>query len=767
MSAIRVFVWALISVVAIVLLTLPVSVSAQSTLSVVVIVSMIALWSAGGGAISRQLFLGLGSAVVIRYIYWRVTDTMPPLSDPVSFGFGAILLAAEVYCVLILVIGLIINADPLKRKSLAREDDSTLPVVDVFIPTYNEDEDILATTLAAALSMDYPREKLNVWLLDDGGTEQKCNDAVAAKSAAARLRRASLQTLCQQMGARYVTRARNEHAKAGNLNNGLLRAKGDIVVVFDADHAPFRSFLRETVGYFATDPKLFLVQTPHVFLNPDPIERNLGTFARMPSENEMFYSITQRGLDKWNGSFFCGSAALLRRSALETTGGFSGATITEDCETAFELHAKGWTSVFVDKPLIAGLQPETFASFIGQRSRWCQGMFQILLLKNPALKRGLHFIQRIAYLSSMTFWFFPLPRLVFMFAPLTYIFFDVKIFVSNIQEALGYTATYVVANTMLQNYLFGRIRWPWISELYEYLQGVYLAKAIASVIRRPRKPTFNVTAKGQTLAADHLSSMSKPFFFVYALLLAGGAASAWRYMFEPGASNLMLVVGLWNLFNLVIAGAALGAVCERKQTRAHPRLTIERKGVLSIGDVDYRVAVANVSIGGCCLRPLDPFEEADLRNNESRARLRVEPIEERAGQANLSVVFKHALNRAGGRDYGFAFEALQPRQYFTLAELMYGDNGALSRFLESRRNHKTIFAGAYELVCWSLIGPARAILLIARGGLATRVDSVETPLVSTHWLHRLASRGRSQPYPVASAQAAPVVVSRASWAPHG
>ncbi len=54
----------------------------------------------------------------------------------------------------------------------------------------------------------------------------------------------------------------------------------------------------------------------------------------MPSENEMFYAVTQRGLDKWNGSFFCGSAALLRRTALDEAGGFSGITITEDCETA-------------------------------------------------------------------------------------------------------------------------------------------------------------------------------------------------------------------------------------------------------------------------------------------------------------------------------------------------------------------------------------------------------------------------------------------------
>ena len=109
----------------------------------------------------------------------------------------------------------------------------------------------------------------------------------------------------------------------------------------------------------------------------------------MPSENEMFYGVIQRGLDKWNAAFFCGSAAVLRREALVTTNGFSGLTITEDCETALELHSRGWNSVYVDKPLIAGLQPETFASFIGQRSRWAQGMMQILRFKIPPFKRGL------------------------------------------------------------------------------------------------------------------------------------------------------------------------------------------------------------------------------------------------------------------------------------------------------------------------------------------------------------------------------------------
>ena len=126
------------------------------------------------------------------------------------------------------------------------------------------------------------------------------NPAVAE---AARSVETELQKLCSDLGVQYLTRARNMHAKAGNLSNdGLQHSKGDLVVVFDADHAPARDFLRETVGFFARDPKLFLVQTPHFFLNPDPIEKNLSTFQHMPSENEMFYGMIQKGLDKWNAA---------------------------------------------------------------------------------------------------------------------------------------------------------------------------------------------------------------------------------------------------------------------------------------------------------------------------------------------------------------------------------------------------------------------------------------------------------------------------------
>ena len=726
-SLIRWSVWLCCALAGLVFLWQPVSAQAQLMLGLAVIAVMALVGRFTHGKVARWTFIAAGSFVILRYIYWRATQTLPDWDDPAGFGFGALLVLAEMYCVFVLAVSLIINADPLERPGAPLLADDDLPDVDIFIPTYNEDAAILAMTASAARAMDYPPGKLKVWLLDDGGTDQKCADIDPAKAENARARRGMLQKLCNDLGLHYLARAKNVHAKAGNLNNGLQNSKAPIVVVFDADHAPFRSFLRETIGYFAEDPKLFLVQTPHVFLNPDPIEKNLRTFEMMPSENEMFYSVTQRGLDKWNGSFFCGSAALLRRAALETTGGFSGITITEDCETAFDLHGAGWTSVYVDKPLIAGLQPETFASFIGQRSRWCQGMFQLLLLKNPVFKPGLSLIQRLAYLSSMTYWFFPLPRLIFMIAPLLHIFFDVKIFVSTVEESIAYAATYFVVNLMIQNRIYGHVRWPWMSELYEYVQGVYLAKAIVQVILSPRKPTFNVTAKGLSLTQDHLSELAMPFVIIFLGLLSGVLMAAWRYMFEPGVTNLMLVVGLWALFNLVIAGVALGVVAERRDLERNPRLAISRRGRIAFGEGGADAAIESVSAGGCLIQLSETeFAAFGLHAVGTKGRLSFAGKDAAATNHNVNVVVSRISLEGGVVRLGLAFDDLATHDYIALADLMYGDADCLARFLKGRRTRMGILRGTWMFLTWSVTGPARALYY----GIARRTPAPVSPDVT-------------------------------------
>lgn len=689
--------------------TLPVGYETQLVVSAAAVLGMLSIWRWRANPVWRHVFLAMATFVVLRYVFWRTTQTLPSPDSLVDFIPGVLLYAAEMYCVVMLAISLFVVADPLKRPQPRPVPERALPTVDVFVPTYNEDATLLATTVAAAKAMIYPADRLNVYLLDDGGTDQKCRSTNPTAAAAAIARRAELQALCRELGAIYLTRELNTHAKAGNLNSGLGQTNGELVAVFDADHAPAREFLMETVGHFAEDPRLFLVQTPHFFLNPDPIEKNLGTFSRMPSENEMFYGVIQRGLDKWNSAFFCGSAALLRRTALEEAGGFSGISITEDCETALDLHSRGWNSRYVDKPLIAGLQPESFVQFIGQRSRWCQGMMQILMMKNPLVKSGLSLAQRISYLSSMAFWLFPLARMAFVLAPLLFIFFNIKIYVANVQEFIAYTSMYMVVNVLLQNYLYGRVRWPWVSELYEYVQSIHLSKAILAVVLNPKKPTFNVTAKGVTLESDHLSELALPFFIMFGVLAAASVVAGWRLWVEPVDNELLFVVGLWNTLNLIVAGVALGVVTEKRERRRTQRLRIQRRGELAIGREVIPVLIDDASIGGVRVRPLDRNQPLPRSTPQALANLYVESRLPGAHPEAIPVSLRRVSVDSEGQSGGLQFLSLEARHFKIVADLMFGEAVVLDRVRQSRRTGKGVLAGSGQFIQWASREVSRGI----------------------------------------------------------
>jgi cellulose synthase (UDP-forming) len=147
------------------------------------------------------------------------------------------------------------------------------------------------------MALDWPADKLRVYILDDGKREE-------------------VRTFAEEFGVDYITRPDNRHAKAGNLNHALAMTHGDLVAIFDCDHIPVNSFLRTAVGWFQRDPQCAMLQTPHHFFSPDPFERNLGTFRRVPNEGALFYGLIQDGNDFWNATFFCGSCAVLRRGPL-------------------------------------------------------------------------------------------------------------------------------------------------------------------------------------------------------------------------------------------------------------------------------------------------------------------------------------------------------------------------------------------------------------------------------------------------------------------
>ncbi|MBB3965338.1 UDP-forming cellulose synthase catalytic subunit [Rhizobium metallidurans] len=706
-----ILIWAVVALCVVALVTLPVNLQAQLIASITVVAVMAIIKGLKGEGMWRLIALAFGTAIVLRYVYWRTTSTLPPINQPENFIPGLLLYLAEMYSVAMLALSLFIVATPLPPRPSRVGKLQRCPHVDVFVPTYNEDSHLLANTLSAAKAMDYPADKLTVWLLDDGGTVQKRNSNKLLEAQAAVARHNELKQLCEEIGVRYLTRERNEHAKAGNLNNGMQHSTGELIAVFDADHAPARDFLLETVGYFDDDPKLFLVQTPHFFINPDPLERNLRTFDNMPSENEMFYGIIQRGLDKWNAAFFCGSAAVLSRKALESQNGFSGISITEDCETALALHGSGWNSIYVDKPLIAGLQPATFASFIGQRSRWAQGMMQILRFRFPLLKRGLTLPQRFCYMSSTLFWLFPFPRTVFLFAPLFYLFFDLEIFTASGGEFLAYTLAYMLVNLIMQNYLYGSFRWPWISELYEYVQTVHLLPAVISVMLNPRKPTFKVTAKDESIAVSRLSEISRPFFVIFAVQIIALIVTVYRIYTEPYKADVTLVVGGWNLINLIMAGCALGVVSERGERASSRRVRVNRRAEFGINGKWYTASIEDVSVHGARLHVFDKQLEQSLVGVEGEVRFR--PFSG-AELETLPLVVRNIQPTEGLLAVGCQYAPKSALDHRLIADLMFANSAQWTQFQQGRRRNPGLIRGTIWFVGLAFYQTSRGLVYFFR-----------------------------------------------------
>lgn len=580
--------------------------------------------------LQRIVLMCLGLFISVRYIVFRATDTIVYI-DPITLAAMLGLFLAEVYGMLTYALSMFVNAYPLRRKPITvNPDDDGLPTVDVFIPTYNEPNEMVSITAAAAARMYYPKDKLRIYILDDGGTDQLCRHPDPDRARKARERRDDLSTLAQFLSefheVRYMTRDRNLHAKAGNINQALCRTHpdpltgaaaetmervcrigesvyqdgGELVLILDCDHVPTRDFLINTVGYFQKDEKLFLVQTPHFFVNPDPVERNLDSYQDNPGENEMFYGAVQLGLDSWNGSFFCGSAAVLRRRYLMEIGGLMGETITEDAETALALHGRGYNSVYVPKPMVCGLSPETFDDFILQRNRWTQGMIQIFLLKNPLFTGKMKIYQRLCYLNNCVFWFFGLARVMFFVAPLLFLIFGLNVYNASLTQVLAYAIPHVFGAVILSGYMFGHVRRPFFSELYEFVQGVFNIPAIISVIAQPRSPSFKVTPKEKNLKTDFLSPLALPFYLMMLISFIGFGFAVFRLLVYPWQTAAVLIGGVWLTFNFIFVLLSLGVVYERRQVRRRHRIATDEPGALRLlgAEATYPGRVVDVSEDG-------------------------------------------------------------------------------------------------------------------------------------------------------------------------
>ncbi|RMD62381.1 glycosyltransferase [Candidatus Parcubacteria bacterium] len=422
--------------------------------------------------------IGLG----LWYLTWRWSASINWAAPGFSIGLLAAETLAFIGSVLFLINLWMIRDHAVRRPPRSVADirpwtGKDRPViVDVFYPTYTEDEELVRLSLRDAKAMRIPDGiEVRIHVLDDGN-------------------RPAMAAVAREEGVNYLARKENIGFKAGNIRHGMQHTEGDLMVIFDADTRPFPEFLERTLGYFR-DPDVAWVQTPQWFFDHDegiPLPDWLHTRLRLGrvgqrigqviekligpvnigkdllgNDPRLFYDVILRRRNGFNASFCCGAGSIHRREAVmrgaikqwildsrekaETLaahvelasirGDFHDVVryeiarrtplmpyrfhVSEDIYTGMLLHADPdhrWKSIFHPEPLSKMLSPQDLLSWSIQRFKYAGGTLDIFRQSNPIKLRGLDFWQKWMYMATMYSYLAPIWLVWFLASPIIFFY---------------------------------------------------------------------------------------------------------------------------------------------------------------------------------------------------------------------------------------------------------------------------------------------------------------------------------------------------------
>jgi cellulose synthase/poly-beta-1,6-N-acetylglucosamine synthase-like glycosyltransferase len=249
-----------------------------------------------------------------------------------------------------------------------------LPAVTVQLPLFNEMY-VVERLLDAVVGIRYPRDRFQVQVLDDSTDETQdiCKRKVA-----------ELQARFPELDVEYIHRRDRTGFKAGALEHGLDTAKGELILIFDADFLPLPDMLERTVDHFV-DPKVAMVQCRWKHLNRD--------FSALTEAQALLldgHFVMEHAGRAWSNRFFNfnGTAGLWRRSAIAEAGGWQHDTLTEDMDLSYRAQLLGWKFIYVPEVAAPAELPVEMSAFKAQQFRWAKGSIQVAKKLLPRILRS-------------------------------------------------------------------------------------------------------------------------------------------------------------------------------------------------------------------------------------------------------------------------------------------------------------------------------------------------------------------------------------------
>jgi cellulose synthase/poly-beta-1,6-N-acetylglucosamine synthase-like glycosyltransferase len=275
------------------------------------------------------------------------------------------------------------------RRPQAKGTFRDLPAVTIQLPLYNEMY-VVERLLDSVAAIRYPRDRFQIQVLDDSTdeTQDLCRRKVV-----------ELAARHPELDIEYIHRSDRTGFKAGALDNGLRTAKGELILIFDADFLPPADVLERTVHHFV-DPQVAVVQCRWEHIN-----RDFSALTEVQALMLDGHFIMEHAGRNRAGLFFNfnGTAGLWRRSAIVDAGGWEHDTLTEDMDLSYRAQLRGWKFVYLPEIAAPAELPVEMSAFKAQQFRWAKGSIQVARKLLPRILRSdVTFAQKVEAFFHLT-----------------------------------------------------------------------------------------------------------------------------------------------------------------------------------------------------------------------------------------------------------------------------------------------------------------------------------------------------------------------------
>ena len=631
----------------------------------------------------KRKYLFLFTAVLMTvYLLWRLFRTLPLHDGPAQMVFGITLFVAEAVTVMT-------TFELYYRKVKADSGHLDMPVipeseypdVDVFIATHNEPCDLLYKTASACTYMEYPDpKKVHIYFCDD-----TCRQEV--------------RELAKRLGVGYLGVENNRHAKSGNLNYALSQTHSPLIATFDADMIPRRTFLMDTVPYFAIpyyikedgvwrkrrteemdeNLKIGLIQTPQSFYNLDLFQFNLFAEDVIPNEQDFFSMEINQMRNSSNACAYTGSNTLISRRGMEEIGGFPYHTITEDFETSCRLQMAGYITYATDKVEAHGLSTTDVASMMKQRVRWARGVIQSIQNTHAVFSRKLPLSARITYFNAYLYWWSFFNRLVFILAPIMFGLFDFRIVNCDLTELLIFWLPSYFFYSLSMKYLSSNVRSQKWSQIIDTTFAPSLVVPVILETFHIREKKFKVTDKKK----QNDNSRSPVYMVPHLLLILFSVLALIRVVHGKYGVALVYsaVIIYWLCYNLIALVYAVAFMLGREMPRQAERIEAHEKAVLRWDGGEIEGETEDLSDTGVLVRTRKPLPE-----HITEVVLEIESERYRAGLIGTYVNSWTDQHAKGGRAAALSSFTVEPQGEHDRREfiqLIYDRDTGIARHIDS------------------------------------------------------------------------------------